>query len=144
MSDTAEALKALLGDVITFYLMAHGCHWNVEGPDFAQYHSLFEKIYDDVYSSVDPIAENIRKLDEYVPFDLKELVSTRSIDFKPVKPDPKSMAKMLLENNDKVIKAIDKAFKAATKENEQGICNFLADRDDKHKFWRWWLRASLK
>lgn len=33
---------------------------------------------------------------------------------------------------------------AATDANEQGIANFLAERDDMHKKWRWQLEATTK
>jgi DNA-binding ferritin-like protein len=46
--------------------------------------------------------------------------------------------------NDGILLQIDKAFKEAVKENQQGIANFLAERDDMHKKWRWQLRASIK
>ena len=143
MSDLTKSLKTLMGDVVTFYFMAHGAHWNVEGPDFSQYHALFEEIYSDVYGSIDPIAENIRKLDEYAPFNLKNFIDDRTLEFKAMNPEPKAMAKALLSANDKVITTIDTAFKAATDANEQGIANFLADRVDQHKKWRWMLKASV-
>ena len=40
-----KSLKTLLSDIVTFYFMAHGFHWNVEGSDFSQYHGLFADIY---------------------------------------------------------------------------------------------------
>jgi starvation-inducible DNA-binding protein len=139
-----DSLKTLLADVVTFYFQAHGCHWNIEGADFSEYHALFESIYEDVYSSIDPIAENLRKLGEYVPFGLDSFANEATIEFGPVAPVAKNMANYLLEANEKVIVSVNAAFQDATKENEQGICNFLADRDDKHKFWRWQLRSSVK
>lgn len=143
MSDLSKSLKTLMGDVVTFYFMAHGAHWNVEGQDFSQYHALFEEIYSDVYGSIDPIAENIRKLDEYAPFNLKNFIDDRTLEFKAMKPEPKAMAKALLEANDTLIDMINETLKVAVKEDEQGIANFLADRDDQHKKWRWMLKASL-
>ena len=143
MADLADNLKVLLADTFTMYLQAHGYHWNVEGQDFSQYHSLFSDIYEDVYGAVDPIAENIRKMGDYAPFTLSKFVETRTVDFKDVAANPKAMAKALLDVNDGVLKSIDKAFKAAMKENEQGIANFLAERDDMHKKWRWQLKASV-
>lgn len=144
MAALSEALKTLLADSFTMYLQAHGYHWNVEGQDFSQYHSLFSDIYEDVYGSVDPIAENIRKMGDYAPFTLNKFIELRSTEFKDVAANPKAMAKALLATNEDVLKSIDKAFKAAIKENEQGIANFLAERDDMHKKWRWQLTASTK
>lgn len=139
-----SCLKTLLADSFTMYLTAHGYHWNVEGPDFSQYHGLFSDIYEDVYSSVDPIAENIRKLDEYAPFTLAKFTALRTVEAKDVQPNPKSMAKALLTMNEGVLGTIDEAFKCAIKENQQGIANFLSERDDMHKKWAWQLRSSLK
>lgn len=144
MSALTDDLKTLMADVITMYFVAHGYHWNVEGQDFSQYHALFADIYEDVYSSIDPIAEDLRKLDEYAPFTLSKFIDLRTVESVEVKPEPKAMAKALLKVNDGVIETINKAFKSAEKAGEQGIMDFLAGRDDQHKKWRWQLTASTK
>lgn len=138
------ALKTLLSDVVTFYFMAQGYHWNVEGPDFFQYHELFGEIYADAYGSIDPIAENMRKLGAYAPFDLSAFIDNRTITFKSVKSDSKQMSKALLSANDQVMKTLVTAFEAATKDKEEGIANFLAERIDAHQKWRWFLTAATK
>ena len=144
MESLIKSLKVLVSDVVTFYFMAHGYHWNVEGPDFSQYHSLFSDIYEDAYGSIDPIAENIRKLDDYAPFSLQKFLDLRTLDFKDVQPNPKAMAKSLLTANEAVIKTLKKAFTEAEKADEQGVMNFLADRIDNHQKWSWQLKASTK
>jgi starvation-inducible DNA-binding protein len=144
MSTLTNSLKTVLSDSVTMYFAAHGFHWNVEGSDFSQYHALFAEIYEDVYSSIDPIAEDIRKLDDYAPFTLSKFIDLRTIEAKDVKPEPKAMAKELLRLNDGMIASIAKAQELATKASEQGIMNFLAERDDMHKKWRWQLTASTK
>jgi starvation-inducible DNA-binding protein len=126
------------------YFVAHGYHWNVEGADFSQYHSLFADIYEDVYSSIDPIAEDLRKLGEYAPFTLSKFIELRTVESVEVAPTPKAMAKALLKVNEGVLVTIGKAFASATKANEQGIANLLAERDDMHKKWYWQLTASTK
>ena len=139
-----NSLKTLLSDSVTLYFAAHGFHWNVEGQDFSQYHALFETIYEDVYSSIDPLAEDLRKLGEYAPFTLSKFIDLRTLETKDVKPEPKAMAKELLRLNDGILESIADAQKEATKAQEQGIMNFLAERDDMHKKWRWMLSASVK
>jgi starvation-inducible DNA-binding protein len=144
MSALTNDLKTLLSDSVTMYFVAHGYHWNVEGSDFSQYHALFAEIYEDVYSSIDPIAEDLRKLDEYAPFTLSKFIDLRTVESVEVAPNPKAMAKALLKVNEGVLVTIGKAFASATKANEQGIANFLAERDDMHKKWHWQLTASIK
>jgi starvation-inducible DNA-binding protein len=144
MKDLIKSLKVLMSDVVTFYFMAHGYHWNVEGPDFSQYHELFETIYSDAYSSIDPIAENIRKLDDYAPFSLQKFLDLRTIEFKDVQPNPKAMANSLLTANDALLGVLKDTFDVSIKADEQGIANFLAERIDMHQKWAWQLRASTK
>ena len=144
MSALTNDLKTFLADAVTMYFVAHGYHWNVEGQDFSQYHSLFADIYEDVYSSIDPIAEDLRKLDEYAPFTLSKFIDLRTVESVEVAPNPKAMAKALLKVNEGVLVTIGKAFASATKANEQGIANFLAERNDMHKKWHWQLTASTK
>lgn len=144
MSALTDSLNTVLSDSVTMYFVAHGFHWNVEGPDFSQYHSLFADIYEDVYSSIDPLAEDIRKLGEFAPFTLSKFIDLRSVEVKDVKPNTKAMAKELLRINDALIDSISSAQEEATKAEEQGIMNFLAERDDMHKKWRWQLTASTK
>jgi len=144
MSALTEALAVVLADSVTMKFTAHGYHWNVEGEDFAQYHALFETIYEDVDGAIDPLAENIRKMGEYAPFTLSKFIELRSVESKKTLPEPQALAQSLLEMNEGLIASIGTAFAAASSANEQGIANFLAERDDMHKKWRWQLTASIK
>ena len=140
----ADRLKPLLADTISLYLRSHGYHWNVEGSDFREYHGLFEEIYSDIYESVDPIAENIRKLKEYAPYRLERLSEMVSLPETAVNTTPRAMADDLLTALEAYIVKLNACFKEATDENEQGIANFLAERIDASQKWCWFLRASLK
>ena len=67
MDKLQNAAKIAFASEFSFYLKAHNYHWNVTGPLFPQLHELFGKIYEEVYGSIDDFAENIRKLDTFVP-----------------------------------------------------------------------------
>ena len=139
-----KELQELMGDITVFYFRAHGYHWNVEGEDFSQYHNLFEDIYSDVYGSIDPLAENIRKLGEYAPFKLDTLIKLASLEDSKVPTNPRAMAKDLLEANESLIEILKSVFHTANDDDEQGIANFIAERIDMHQKWAWQLKASTK
>jgi HK97 family phage prohead protease len=142
--DLNEELTELLADVVSFYFRAHGAHWNVVGADFSEYHKLFQKIYEDVYESIDPIAENLRKLGSKAPFTLVDFLATRSIDdAASISQDPRALASDLLSANDILLDEISDAFDCATNYGQQGVANFLASRMDQHQLWKWQLSASL-
>lgn len=136
-----EALKQGLSDSFTMYFRAHAYHWNVEGPDFHEYHGFFSEIAGDVYGSIDMWAENIRKLNAMAPQSLAEVGMPSRIQDVMVGSDPMEMCVALYEANEVVIEAINVAFQIATEINEQGIADFLASRDDAHKKWRWQLNS---
>ena len=142
--DLNEELTELLADVVSFYFRAHGAHWNVKGADFSEYHKLFLKIYEDVYESIDPIAENLRKLGSIAPFTLGSFMALRCLEDAPaILQDPIALANDLLVANDMILDELSDAFDCATAYNQQGVANFLAGRIDSHQFWKWQLTASL-
>lgn len=144
IADLKEELTELLADKVSFYFRAHGAHWNVIGTDFAEYHELFSKIYEDVYHSVDPLAEILRKLGQRAPFRLSEFIELRTIDDSMMdSQDARVLATDLLAANDLIIEAIAYAYECADELNQQGIANFLAERLDSHQNWKWQLSASL-
>lgn len=139
-----EELESVLGDVVVLYFRTHGYHWNVEGSDFQEYHALFETIYEDIYSSIDPLAENLRKLDSYAPFKLESFAKLSTLDDSRVATDPRSMASDLLSANEHILAKLKTCFNTANDADEQGIANFIAERIDMHQKWRWQLKASTK
>lgn len=139
----ATALQKVLNETIVFYFAAHRAHWNVEGEDFTEYHELFSNIYEDAISSVDPLAENMRKIQAF-PGTLTEAVMNSSFKDDMTITEALGLASGILEKNNAVNASVMAAFAAANAANEQGVANFLAERDDQHKKWAWQLRSSLK
>jgi len=142
-TSVADALEDLLCNVVVFYFTAHRAHWNVAGPDFAEYHELFGNIYDDVYGSVDDLAENIRKLGAFPP-SLTHMVETASFKDDSMTTEAKDLALDIYKKNVAMIAMLKGTFDAANAANEQGVANFLAERIDMHQKWQWQLGASLQ
>jgi HK97 family phage prohead protease len=141
--DLSLRLADLLGDVVVFKFMAHGFHWNVRGINFSQYHEFFGEIYEDADSSIDPIAENIRKLGFNAPFRLQDFIESENENEPTDTNDPVEMARSLYIANQDVIECIVHAIACADELEEQGILNFLAERQDMHQKWEWQLRSVV-
>lgn len=142
-SQVADALEDLLCNVIVFYFSAHRAHWNVAGPDFAEYHELFGDIYDDVYGSVDDLAENIRKCGSFPP-SLAHMVETAGFKDDSMTTDAKELALDIYKKNVAMIAMLKGTFDVCNAANEQGVANFIAERIDMHQKWQWQLGASLQ
>jgi starvation-inducible DNA-binding protein len=140
----AEMLSVLLADTVNYRALAHGYHWNVKGPEFHQFHKVFQKLYQDADSAVDPFAEGVRKLGYDAPFTLGDFISLSDLDTNPVtNGDPLDMTASLYQVNVQIREKLDETFKCANDCNEQGIANFIAERIDKHSEVIWQLGTVI-
>ena len=145
MDEVKTALRVLLANATVLYYKTHQFHWNVEGIEFTQYHDFFEVIYTDVYNSVDPIAEQLRKLGEYAPVSIDDLYKYKTLDEETDRKELLSdILASLIRANDEVLNSLNKVFDLANEHKQQGICNFIADRIDTHQKHGWWLKSSAK
>jgi starvation-inducible DNA-binding protein len=138
------ALKTAFASEFSFYLKAHNFHWNVEGPLFYQLHLLFERIYTEVYESIDTFAEQLRAKQIYAPASLQKFSMLSLVNDENATPDFQSMTRELLADSDKMAEIFRITFDMAEAAGDHGLSNFLADRQDAHKKHSWMLRASLK
>lgn len=144
MDELKQALKLAFANSFAFYLKAHYFHWNVEGILFSQFHDFFGNIYQEVYASIDPFAENIRKIDSYAPGSFSRLSQLAEINDEERIPPAKNMLEILLQDNDIVLESIKTAYDAAESVGAVGLSDFLAGRQDAHMKHAWMLRATLK
>lgn len=146
MNELVNILKGLQADAVALKFKAHGYHWNVEGDDFPQWHEKLQDIYEDIDDSIDTFAEWIRMIDvnSYAPFSLSRLASLSSIPETQVSSDPMVMISDLADSFDIAIAKYVAGFDTATAAKQNGLANFMADRQTALQKWNWQLRASLK
>ena len=137
--ELAMKLSVILADVVAYRALAHGFHWNVKGPEFIQFHDFFATLYEDADSSVDPLAENVRKLGFDAPFTLEDFVSLSCLEIAPAGSDPITMCQRLYQINEHIRACLNAGFNIANDIGQQGIADFLAGRIDMHDKWLWQL-----
>lgn len=144
MKELIEEMKIGLATVFAFYLKAQYFHWNVEGPNFAQYHKFLGKLYEEVSDSVDPFAEQIRALGAYSPGSLGRFKELSKIEDADNIPGPSAMMKELMLDNQIIISQLEKINKLANEAGKKGLTNFIEGRIDVHSKHAWMLKSFLK
>lgn len=144
ITELQRAAKIAFASEFSFFVKAAGFHWNVEGPDFLEYHELFGKIYQEVYDSIDDFAEKIRALNAYVPGSYTRFSMLSQIDDETDILPKEAMLTELYEDNEKIKQVLKMVYDLAEQNSEHGFSNFLAERMDAHAKHGWMLRASLK
>ena len=82
MNELQAALKIALANSFVSYFRAQSYHWNYEGSNFSEMHDFFGGVYEEIYSSIDDLAERIRIIDDYAPSNLSNLLASSTIDDK--------------------------------------------------------------
>ena len=139
------ALKTAFASEYAFALKAQNFHWNVEGASFPQLHELFDKIYTEVYGSIDTFAEQLRALELYTPASLQKFSMLTKVEDENSEGIPeRNMVEELLADSDKMADMFKIVFTMAENAGDHGLSNFFADRQDQHKKHSWMLRSCLK
>jgi starvation-inducible DNA-binding protein len=141
----ADSLKTALASSYVFQIKVQNFHWNVEGPDFPQYHKFLGKIYEEVNeNAIDQTAELIRQLDHYTPGSITRFAELSIVHDQIKIPRAELMIAELYEDNAKLLVLWKEIFPIAEQENEQGVADFVASRIDAHGKHGWMLRSILK
>lgn len=144
MEELQKLSKIAFSSEFSFYLKAHFFHWNVEGPDFYQYHKLFGKIYEEVQDSIDDFAEKIRSLDTYMPGSYSRFSVLSQIEDETKILNGREMVQELLKDNEKMKIIFTKLFKLSESLSQHGFSDFVAARIDAHDKHGWMLKATSR
>ena len=145
MEQLIQQLKVILGTNFALYLKSHNYHWNIEGANFPQYHDFLNNFYTQVFAQTDPIAENIRYLDAYVPGSMERFLELSDIkEAVDAIPSPAMMMTELKEDNDRFIFHLRAGIVASDQAGEPAVSNFLQDILSAHQKKAWMLRSIIK
>ena len=139
-----DDLKTLMASSFSFYLKTANYHWNIEGDDFISYHPWLGDVYGDVYDTIDRLAEYVRTLQAYAPASLTRFSELTKIEDQIEVIQPMVLFEQMLNDNQTIIGLLNTTFDSATKERQQGIANYMAERLDYHQKLAWQIRSTLK
>lgn len=134
-------MKVILASSFSFYLKAHNYHWNVTGPNFAQYHTIFGDLYTEVWESLDTTAEEIRKLGSFAPGSLSRYSEITRIEDELNIPDASVMFGRLAADNDKLLELLYRARATADEIDAAGTLDYLEARIGIHEKYAWMLKS---
>jgi starvation-inducible DNA-binding protein len=95
-----DAINPLIADALALYVKTKNYHWHVSGSHFRDYHLLFDEQAASILSSVDVLAERVRKIGGTTIRSIAHIVSLQTIedDDDDAIPAPE-MIRRLIEDN---------------------------------------------
>lgn len=144
----ADNLHILLNQsfatTFAFALKAQNFHFNVEGPNFVEYHKIYDKIYNGTYACLDDFAELIRAMSIYVPGNFEDLKVLSKIEDTRNVPGSKEMLAILLNDCRILLQHLGITYKTAEVANEPAMCALLGDVIRKIKKYEYLLVSASK
>lgn len=58
----AESLNRLVADAFALYIKTKNYHWHMSGRHFRDYHLLLDEQAEQIFATIDPLAERVRKI----------------------------------------------------------------------------------
>jgi starvation-inducible DNA-binding protein len=144
MEKLIEQLRTILGTNFGLYFKIHSYHWNVEGPNFVEYHTYLGELYTQIFNNTDLIAEKLRMLGTYAPVSLTRMKEFSDIEEDVSVLEANQMFQNLVVANDRYIIHLRAGIVAAEAANEPAIGNFLQDILDQHQKHGWFLKSITK
>lgn len=149
-SPVTKKLQGVLSNTYGLYLATNNYHWNVEGPQFASLHELFEKQYTEMAGAIDDIAERIRALGDYaMPFqDAKIMESLKNVS-NPItqggssSEKAMSMVQNLITLSEAVVESLQSAKEAAVEAGDDETEDMMIERIATHQKNMWMLKSIV-
>ena len=134
------ALNELVADGLRLYLKTKNFHWHMSGPHFRDYHLLLDEQGDQIFASIDPLAERVRKLGHTTLRSIAHVDKLSSLkdndaEFVP----PLDMLDELLEDNKSVAAKMRKAHALCEDAHDPGTASLLEVYIDETERRTWFL-----
>lgn len=136
-----EEMKTLLGTSYALSAKTQNYHWNVQGPNFVEYHTFLGGYYDLVSGHIDKIAEQIRTLNFKAPGSLKQFIELSEIEEDATSPNAMQMLANIQKDNEILLACLEEARDAADEAVATGLVNYLEGAIDEFMKQNWFLKS---
>jgi starvation-inducible DNA-binding protein len=136
----AAELNKLVSDSFALYVKTKNFHWHMSGPHFRDYHLLLDEHADQIFASIDPMAERSRKLGQSTVRSIGNIAKLSRIkdndaDF----VSPLNMLKELVADNKTLTVSLRQAHEIADSHNDSATTSILEVFIDESERRTWFL-----
>lgn len=139
-------LNTILADANVFYIKLRKFHWNIKGPDFVEFHELFEEQYNAVAEAIDEVAERITTLGGVAIGTTQEFAKLSQLKESAGKvPAEMQMLKELVGDHETIIRSLREAIDKCDEDYKDiGSADLLTDLIRDHEKQAWKLRQYIR
>jgi starvation-inducible DNA-binding protein len=141
----AVEINKIVADAFSLYVKTKNFHWHLSGPHFRDYHLMLDEQGQQIYASIDPLAERVRKLGEPTLRSIGQIarlsrVADNNEDFVP----PFEMLYELLEDNKNMVASMRKAHDLCDESEDFATASLLENFIDETEKRTWFLFEAAR
>lgn len=138
-----ENLNHYLADLYVLQLKTQNFHWNVTGPHFSHYHTMFEEQYAAITPAVDEIAERIRALGATTPAAFSTYSKLTCLKDAPESLEAEAMVAALAADHATLASQLHSFAETAAEAGDVATEDMLIAQIQFHQKTLWMLEATL-
>ena len=143
--DIAGALNLLLADTFALYLKTKNFHWHIRGPHFRDYHLLLDEQADQIFATVDVLAERVRKIGQPTLRSVGDISRQQRIsDNDAVYVDPQDMLAELRDDNQRFITSMRETHDVCDEHGDVATTSLLEVYIDEAEKRVWFLYEASR
>lgn len=139
------AINPLVADAFALYVKTKNYHWHLSGPNFRDYHLLFDEQADQIFAMIDVLAERVRKLGGLTIHSIGQIAKLQVVedddsDF----VEPMDMVNRLFVDNKDLAARMLKAHRVCEEHNDYATTSILEILIDETERRAWFLFEILE
>ena len=141
----AESVNRLVADSFALYIKTKNYHWHMSGRHFRDYHLLLDEQADQIFATIDPLAERVRKLGANTIRSVAHIAQLQRVkdndeDFVA----PKDMLLDLVEENKKMAKNMRDTHQICDDAEDVATASLLENYIDETERRVWFLFETTR
>lgn len=141
----AKAVNKLVCDAFTLYVKTKNFHWHLSGPHFRDYHLMLDEHADQIFATIDPLAERVRKLGASTVRSVGQIQRQSSIEENEAPfVSPLDMLAELVADNKAMTKAMRDAHAVCDDHDDVATASLLENFIDETERRTWFLFEATR
>ncbi|GAB3897793.1 Dps family protein [Spirosoma agri] len=141
----AESVNRLVADSFALYIKTKNYHWHMSGRHFRDYHLLLDEQAEQIFATIDPLAERVRKLGANTIRSVAHIAQLQRVkdndeDFVA----PKDMLLDLVEENKKMAKNMRDTHQICDDAEDVATASLLENYIDETERRVWFLFETTR
>jgi starvation-inducible DNA-binding protein len=143
--DISAGLAGLLADVFALYVKTKNFHWHMSGRSFRDFHLLLDEQAEEIFSTVDPIAERARKIGGTTIRSISDIAGRqRLLDNNAEYVDPIDMLAELHGDNKQIVSEMRRVHELCESYSDTATTSLLENWIDQAERRSWFLYETCR